>query len=254
MYLDTIQLVLNILLFFQCQKKKNFKIELNISLFSFIISFFSMKEMKKNSIILIIKESQYRKSQITAQTQSMRDDTNQTIRLLGEKYYQVKNVFDRYGFNRDILFSVGKELEMEYKNVKKDIILKNKSRRMKESIICWYAQHFFNELFQSNSVILHRLNNAQTNYNLNIIEVKYKNKQRYQEEIIMNGDNFILNSDVGQQQNKNTLDNFYKNIKTNIEIDNFDMTNASTFNECSGKNVASKNGNFNFDLLKILGS
>ena len=67
-----------------------------------------MKEMKKNSIILIIKESQYRKSQITAQTQSMRDDTNQTIRLLGEKYYQVKNVFDRYGFNRDILFSVGK--------------------------------------------------------------------------------------------------------------------------------------------------
>ena len=129
MYLDTIQLVLNILLFFQCQKKKNFKIELNISLFSFIISFFSMKEMKKNSIILIIKESQYRKSQITAQTQSMRDDTNQTIRLLGEKYYQVKNVFDRYGFNRDILFSVGKELEMEYKNVKKDIILKNKKIR-----------------------------------------------------------------------------------------------------------------------------
>ena len=50
----------------------------------------------------------------------MRKDTNQKIRKLGFKYYQVKIFFDKLILKIDDLFLLEKELVEEFQNSKKD--------------------------------------------------------------------------------------------------------------------------------------
>lgn len=207
---------------------------------------------KKNAVTIYIKDSQIR-SQITAQTQNMRDEINQKIRDFGPKYYQIKTIFDKISINRDVLFEIGKKLESEYKNIKKDILLQKKNRRMKEAIICWFVQNFYSELTESNSTILNRIIEAQQEYklyNMNLLNLKIKAKQPKQK--LRKAQ---INKEISQNTSQVHFDRSSKinlmEMKVNTEIDNYDAVNGIQ-DTTHDDNNSSNNSNFNFDYLKFM--
>ena len=108
-----------------------------------------------------------------------------------------------------------------------DILFQNKNYRMKESIVCWYVQNFYNELLESNSTILNRIIRAQKEYqlyNINISNLKLKMNEsmpipkKIQNDAEIHIDNSKIQNDI---MNKN---NFFKGMIANTEIDSFDIS------------------------------
>ena len=109
------------------------------------------------------------KLSFTKQTDNLREKTNKKIRLLGKKFYDVKNLFDQHKLHRDVLYYTGKEIEKEYVT---KFNLQFQYKRNKESLICWYAENFYNEIFSPNSYIMNKLKDAQNIYYLEILSKK----------------------------------------------------------------------------------
>lgn len=71
---------------------------------------------------------------------------------MGSNYYQIKNLFDKMKFQRDDLFLIGKELEEEFQNSKKEWRMPlsagmQKIFMMKDSLFLWYTENFYDEIF-----------------------------------------------------------------------------------------------------------
>ena len=78
--------------------------------------------------------------------------------MLGDKYYKTKAFFERLNIRRDNLFFLGKHLEEQFKPIKKGIHLQAQAKRMKEALYCWYAEHFYDEIFESSPLFYEALN------------------------------------------------------------------------------------------------
>lgn len=184
-----------------------------------------MKSRKKAIVILSIKQNKINLTKVSKQTQNLRESTNKKIKVLGNRYYEIKNIFNRLNLKRDDIFNFGKQLEYEYKYTKTGIHLQNQSQRMKDALFCWYAQYFYQELTEPNSVILEKL----------------KKISQYQM-IIKKQINKNIRTIPEVKENKASEDHIIKNIqqvKFNLEVDSNEIEKLSI----------PENTNFDYDKL-----
>lgn len=200
-----------------------------------------MKAEKKEMIVLYIKNKEMNWAPITKQTKSLRDKTNEKIRLLGKKYYIIKEIFDKLNFKRDDIFIIGKELEDEYKDVKQNIHLQNQTRRMKEALYCWYAEHFFNEISIPNSVFLNNL--ILKSNRISKKKPISKTKTRIKEQ--KNAFTKQIKPPIAKEK-----ENIEPSLIINQEIDSFAFSNISKeIRNDESIHALEENLNFNFDTF-----
>ena len=203
-----------------------------------------MKGDSKDKIMLYIKDSHASWIPIADQTQKIRNSTNLKIRQLGNKYYIIKTLIERLNIKRDDLFKVGKQLEEEYKDNKKGIHLYTQNKRMKESLYCWFAEHFFTEIIQNDSYILRLL--AGISKNKMLIKEMQANQIKKPKE--MQANQIIKPKDTIQDMPK------YKSINDstfNQEIDTFDFVNDKCVNSTMQNEYLSPSVNPNFEYDKL---
>lgn len=116
-----------------------------------------MKHNKEIHSYICVKDNTPKIINGNSQTEILRDQTNKSIKELGNKYYQIKYILERINIHRDALYNIGKRLEEEYKKLKYIKPLKAKQRRMKDSLYCWYAENFYNEMIQPNSFFIEKI-------------------------------------------------------------------------------------------------
>lgn len=193
-----------------------------------------MKQIKDGKVILFLKNDQANWVQTSNQTKNIRDKTNKKISNLGNKYYTIKNILEKMNIKRDDLFMIGKDLEKEYKDIKRINHLQCQQRRMKESLYCWFAENFFEEIVMKNKEIINKLNQIPNNKNSsNILKHKIKKatqktEKKNQLAIQNDSENFITiqqNTKVDKaidQHMLNSSNNMINEIENNdsIEVSN----------------------------------
>ncbi|KAK8841628.1 hypothetical protein M9Y10_027253 [Tritrichomonas musculus] len=202
---------------------------------------------RNNEITLLyIKNRKVNQVPIAEQTKRIRKKTNLKIEELGDKYLLIKDLFEKLRIKRDELYYFGKQLEMEFKEIKKGIHLQNQIKRMKEALYCWYAEHFFTEIYQFNSLLLKRMaqftNNPAVLYSLskyqsNMMKIQKKQIEKQSNKVIktqMEINEFILTE-----------------TKANQEIDSFEYSNINMENSNQKDSTISSDNNM-FDFEKLL--
>ncbi|KAK8897439.1 hypothetical protein M9Y10_015387 [Tritrichomonas musculus] len=198
-----------------------------------------MKHGEKDLVMLYIKDCGSSWIPVTSQTQRIRDTTNQKIRELGNKYYLTKFLFEKLNIKRDDLYAFGKKLEDDFKDIKNGLHLKNQCKRMKELLYCWFAEHFFEDIFKKDSILLQQFVDLSKNTN-NIKEIqKFRTQDHLRNEI-------QIEEFIGKKIENNRMLN-YDGLSFNQEIDSFDMSNVYSINEdSSNKNESPSNPNFDY--------
>lgn len=204
----------------------------------------SKKVSENKKVLLLLKNNKLNWANPSYQTRKMRNDINEKIRELGEKYYNVKNLFEKLNLKRDLIFEIGKELEVEYKNTKKGLHLQTQQRRMKESLFVWFTENFYSEIFSNNSTILNKL----INKNPQMANIKNCNPQKNINSNFKNNETFLIDSNI--IANEKQASSFYKDIVINNEIDNFDYSNIE--NDFKKEKSTDFTDNFNFGSLFLL--
>ena len=206
---------------------------------------FIMKSNKNQLIVLYIKDKKISSMESSQQTKKIRNDTNQRIRDLGNRYFDVKNLFDKMNLKRDDLFCFGKQLVNDYKQTKEGIRLQNTKKRMKDALICWFAEHFYEDIFMQNSVLLAQLSQLSKNPQKILLKSKsnpIKNKppktiEKAQKKKVIPNDDKIVDTNLD-----------FHEAKTNQEIDNFELSNLIQKDNVIQDNISI---NDNFDFNKI---
>lgn len=191
--------------------------------------------------ILFIKNNKMNWAPTTQQTQKIRNSTNLKIRELGEKYYIIKKILDKLNIKRDTLYFCGKELEYIFKDQKPGLHLQTQKRRMKEALISWYCEFFYNEIVQQNSKILEKL--LKFNYKLYDNKGNMKN-DIYKKTLPKKTQKTPIYSEKSAIQNKNFEHDF--NVSECTQIDNefipskenADELNSCIENECMDNSYA----------------
>lgn len=236
-----------------------------------------MKTFPKTILTLFIKDNKTNWTPVTKQTQTIRDRTNNKIKNLGQKYYQVKRIFDQNNIQRDYLFEFGRKIEEQYKDIKKIEHLQSQCKRMKEALVCWFSENFFSEITQPNSPLLNELilwnrinlnktkktkskidkRNVQKNKNLpiNINENKIMTAKKDMMEL--DSEQININTTITNEINANEIDtlptnqginnsfSFLNGMKINEEIDEFEINDTSS-NASNQNSIPRKNNNFDF--------
>lgn len=198
--------------------------------FEIYISFVGMSKKKlnkNNKVILFLKNDCIKRTALSNQTANMRNSINERIRNLGNKYYNMKNLLEKLNLKRDFLFLLGKRLVEEYKDIKIGINLQTQQRRMKEGLIAWFAEFFYDDIFNPDSEFINKYliqNASKKSSNA----VKTSNLQKE-------------NANVSQTKS------IFQDIVFNKEIDSFEQSN--TENDLSTHYSSSKSTNFDFNSL-----
>ncbi|KAK8892499.1 hypothetical protein M9Y10_029729 [Tritrichomonas musculus] len=132
------------------------------------------------------------------------------------------------------------DLVKEYKNIKQDIRLQTQIRRMKEALICWFCEFFYDEIVEPNSIILSKMiekTNIVTIFNNQSNNPPIKTKIHTS----MQTNTQAIPTEKEYQTN-------ISEIKTNQEADSFDLANlVDNENTNSKNNLIHNNENFNFE-------
>lgn len=64
-------------------------------------------------------------------------------------YYKIKNILGKQNLHKDTLLIAAKEIESHQKDTKKLIPLQNQIKRMKESLYCWFAENFYDDIMKT---------------------------------------------------------------------------------------------------------
>ena len=195
---------------------------------------------------LFLKSDQMNWIPVSKQTQSIHENINSKIRQLGDKYYQVKHLFDQLNLRRDFLFFVGREIEEDFKNQKKGIHLQTQYRRSKEALTCWFTEFFYNELFYPDSPILNRLKesgNKETSKKLKKNNSDNNNSKLHNNQLLKEK----KVKDAKEQLIGISNSSLFSDMKFNKEIDNFQCCNDEK--EDSNNSPLIQNVNFNYDQL-----
>lgn len=209
-----------------------------------------MNAQKNGKLILYIKNNEMNWAPISQQTKNIRKITNEKIRYLGDRYYKIKNLFDKFKFKRDDLFIIAKDFEKEYKNIKPNIHLQNQFRRMKEALVCWFCEHFFEEIVKPNSAFLIRMIEKTKNIESLNQKINHANQIKSQPKII--NKKAKMNKNIkATNQTQTDKDNHQSNFleyNINQEIDTFNHVRISTnILDDSQNNSVIENENFNFE-------
>lgn len=192
------------------------------------------KIIKNDKVFLLLKNNKANWVPSYTQTTKMQNDINEKIRKLENKYFQIKNLFEKLKLKRDFIFKVGKQLAEEYKDIKIGINLQSQQRRMKDSLYIWYSENFFSEIFDPNSSFLSKY--LIQNENMNNQNMKIYSSDNYTKKDVNEKDISII-------INKTLENSFLSNVSYNKEIDNFENSNIT--NE---KNDDTTNHSNNFDF------
>lgn len=194
--------------------------------------------MKTQNVIIFIKNQKIKYFQETKQTKNLQDLTNQKIRELGSKYYDVKNLFDKMKIHRDILFILGKELEQQYKSVKQKIHLQTQFKRIKDALIVWFTENFYTELFMPQSMIIQRLKFLE---NMNYIQSNQRN--------ILSQFQINKKKDNKEKKEKDAkIKPDFGNLQINTETDDFQFSNIEKRHNQKLISISEEyNDNFNFN-------
>ena len=205
---------------------------------------YKMQNKNKEYSLLYIKDRQISQFPIAEQTKRLRKRNKMKILQLGDKYLLIKDLFEQLNIKKDELYLFGKQLEEEYKAIKIGIHLQQQTKRMKESLYCWYAEFFFFEICQLNSTLLQRL-------------VLYTNDpkvlssySKYQSNMISK----IQKDGHSKKPKKRSFSqnpNIFTEIKANQEIDIFEYSNINTDNSNKQNSNLSPDSNI-FDFNKFL--
>lgn len=236
-----------------------------------------MKTFPKTILTLFIKDNKTNWTPVTKQTQTIRDRTNNKIKNLGQKYYQVKRIFDQNNIQRDYLFEFGRKIEEQYKDIKKIEHLQSQCKRMKEALVCWFSENFFSEITQPNSPLLNELilwnrinlnktkktkskidkRNVQKNKNLPINTNENKTMTAKKDMMELDSEQININTTITPEINANEIDtlptnqginnsfSFLNGMKINEEIDEFEINDTSS-NASNQNSIPRKNNNFDF--------
>ncbi|KAK8870151.1 hypothetical protein M9Y10_008028 [Tritrichomonas musculus] len=192
-----------------------------------------MKIKGRTPSILYLKNNQANWCPPNKQTLHIRENANFKIRILGNKYFEIKNLFEKLNIHRDTLFNAAKEIENNYKELKKLSPLRNQSKRLKDSLIIWFTENFYEELTNKNPHIFRIIKSAQgcellSKFQSKQVEVVRKPKPKTKVKNI-----YYVSEEKGTQE-------LNDNVLANTEID--DYTTVS--NEESSSNM-------NFDFNKF---
>lgn len=204
---------------------------------------------KKEIKILIIKNNKANWNPITTQTKNIRDNTNRKIKILGDKYFKVKALFDQLNLQRDNLFDLGRELEKVYSDTKPDIHLPTSSRRMKDSILCWYASNFFDDIFTQGSYVLNKLLqiSKKSSNDIKSQRINVKKKQRTKVEKVDKTQSLNEHNIQRMISNNNNFQ-IIQGSRMNDEIDSFQLGDESTSNSNFDTNNNNNQNSNIFDL------
>lgn len=201
-----------------------------------------MNKNKNDLIVIYKKDRRMNTIEITQQTKYIRETTNQKIRELGNKYYTIKNLFDKMNLKRDDLFLYGKQLVEEFKQKKKGIKLQNSKKRMKDALLCWFTENFYDEIIQPGSIILHNL--AQISIHSQCSSIQQKLYSVHNLTQTMKKKQKLCKNDEPKLEKENEQLIYFK---VNNEIDRFDEFYLLTNN--SQKEGKSINSYFDFNAL-----
>lgn len=206
-----------------------------------------MESSSKEKMIIYIKDGSPEMMTVREQRQNQREITNLLIDQLGQKYYQIKFLFEKLNIKRDELYYIGKELENSYKDVKKDIHLTNQQVRTKDSLYCWFAQHFYSEIFDPNSSILDTIIDYKYMFEITSTKEKNKIKNKIKKDTKQNGEKVVK---VKPKKELCNITENLPNLKMNQEIDDFEIPCCSR----KGKfqDVQKEPINLNFDFSQLL--
>lgn len=160
--------------------------------------------------LIYVKENSPKVIHENSQTEILREQTNKSIRELGNKYYQIKNILEQINIRRDVLYDIGKKLEEEYKKTKYIKPLKAKNRRMKDSLFCWFAENFYFEIMAPNSFIVEKIKQYKNNQNC------LSTNNNEMNEIFTNTDTNQIITNVNDQQKNDVF--YVINNYTNIYL------------------------------------
>lgn len=185
--------------------------------------------MKKsnNTTIIYVKKSQTNISEPNQQTLKLRENANSKIKIFGNHFYEIKNIFDRINLRRDSLYYAGKEIEKRFSNIKKITPLQNQYKRLKDSLLVWFTENFYSELINQNQLVYEIIRSVQsveyfTKVNQRMDHINIKKNKKNSDEKIEKHDTIVLN----------------KNLMANTEIDEY--------------NTLQTEENTNFDFNKYL--
>lgn len=175
---------------------------------------FRMNENKKVTSIIYVKNNYLNWMPSTEQTKRIRSTINSKIRELGDKYYKTKAFLERMNFHRDDLYRLGKYLEELYKNKKKGVHLQVQTKRSKEALYCWFAEHFYNELLNMNSSFWVKL---KADFSSNLISNIQKSFSQQYNLTHTQNQTHLVNEKVPIQSQK-TINNLNIQLETNPEL------------------------------------
>ncbi|KAK8844337.1 hypothetical protein M9Y10_024551 [Tritrichomonas musculus] len=189
---------------------------------------------KQQIIKIYLKNNQTNFAEVTSQTKNIRNDTNQKIRQLGNKYYSIKAIFEQLNLKRDDLFKVGKELEEEFREIKIGIHLQNQKRRMKEALYCWYAENFFSEIVLQNPSVMNKLYQISNDHKITkIVKVKSQSqsqpknkacKKTQSNDAYMKTDKKIQQSSINVDNIISSIDKYQKEIECDNSVPYIDIS------------------------------
>lgn len=217
-----------------------------------------MNADKKKLLIVYIKDLEKITYQAD-QTKNIRNDTNKRIKELGNKFYAMKNLFEKMNLKRDDLFYFGKQLVDEYKGIKNGIHLQNQKKRMKDALICWYCENFFDDIFKNNSLLLQRLFELSKNpFPVSIFKKKTEMSKTQKKSVTKNKNVLVEQIRIAEKENSdpvgddNMKDQDYitlGGLKISQEIDTFEYPGISNLHSNQNDEIS---GNNNFDFMKML--
>lgn len=219
---------------------------------------------QKPQIILVVNNLHSNFIPATGQTQFIRDRTNKKIKELGDKYYNIKSLFDSLGLQRDALFGLARKLEIKYKDIKPGIHIETRDKRMKDAVYTWFADNFYTEIFSNDARIIEELfairkvPKSSSSIKPPKCQKKKPTKRIAKTAKLIENSNLnqddIINSSITNDnhepfQGPNIYISFTK-LKVNEEIDELDNSNNNN-DDISSKDSLNCNPNFNLDLIKF---
>ena len=192
---------------------------------------------QNNKEIFILNSNLMHWAPVSQQTQNMRNKTNLKIRELGNKYYNIKYIFDQLNIGRDNLFKLAREFEEQFKTKKQNVHIPASFIRMKELIICWFAEFFYEEISQPDSQIisqflsmakLHKTQSKNNKKNLSNIQPKRNKTGTKQKNLIKQSLSNYEKNETIYKINKNEENSKISHFKANEEIDNYIYSNQNT--------------------------
>lgn len=208
----------------------------------------------KDKVILIVNNLQSNWIPATHQTQFLRDRTNEKIKELGPRFYNIKNLFNSWGLQRDSLFNLARKLESQYYDKKPGIHIQTRDKRIKDAIYIWFAENFYNEILSNDKKIIQELLSIRKSPNKVVIKKRSKQQNQKPNNRTTKKTPQIAKLTEIEKQDNTIIDDLpsntiFNNLTVNEKIDELEFSNIKKDKLPTDDTYI--NPNFNIDFLNF---